>query len=579
MGVDAVAFQSAGQRTEHVIPGTYSRTNYVKNSGGGVSANNACIVGESKGGKPNQLYVFYSPSEAKDTLRGGPLLEAILHAFSPGNDLTPQYIGAMRCNVGTQATRTLRKSAQDIISLKAWDWGAHTNQVKMKLEAGSNVGFKVSFAFGGNVSEEDDVTRPSFSILYTGEGSAATLPRTKPGLTTAITGGAGGENLNLDFNSFSTLDDLVGYIADRPGYAISLIGNGTDKTAELDSVTNQDIKGAEYIVKSDLQSIIDTLVKMPYVGSGNAEFVYAAPSRLIPDLDSDWVYFSGGTNGAASVLAFSDTIDRLENEDIQIIGAATSDEGVHILIRNHCINMNSVENRKERSCLLGGALDESVDDTVTRAKNLGSKFCSLAYPGIYTYDPMDYTKKKYGAPYLYAAKLIGQEVSLAINEPMTNKSVDTLAWEKDLKKGDITKLIKAGVTVGGKSQDNRLATIRNLTTHQGSELQCCERSMMREAMYMARDLRNAYISDVGKAGVDGAEGDAAATFWTKVNSWQKQGLIVRDAEGNLAWGLVIRRVGSATFIEFHCYLTAPNNFFFIDMNVHVYEGSDVSVAA
>jgi hypothetical protein len=578
MGVDAVAFQSAGQRTEHYIPGTYSRTNYVKNSGGGVSANNAIIIGESKGGKPNQLYVFYSPSEAKDVLRGGPLLEAVLHAFSPGNDLTPQYIGAMRVNVGTQANRVLRKSTQDIINIKSWDWGAHTNQMKMKLEEGSNTGYKISFSFGGNATEEDDISRPSFSILYTGGGSAATLTITKTGLTTAVTGGENGENLNLDFNSFPTLDDLVGYIADQPGYSISLIGEGADKTVNLDSVAAQSIK-TELVVKSDLQAIIDALNKNVYVGSGNAVFVASAPSRVVPDFDTDWVYFSGGTNGTASVLEFSNTIDGLENEDVQIIGAATADEGVHILVRNHCINMNSVENRKERSCLLGGGLDESVDATIARAKNLGSKFCSLAYPGIYTYDPMDYTQKKYGAPYLYAAKLIGQEVSLAVNEPMTNKSVDTLAWEKDLKKGDITKLIKVGVTVGGKSQDNRLATIRNLTTHQGNELQCCERSMMREAMYMARDLRNSYISDVGKAGVDGAEGDAAATFWTKVNSWYKQGLIVRDDEGNLAWGLVIRRVGSATFIEFHCYLTAPNNFFFIDMAVHVYEGSDVSVAA
>jgi hypothetical protein len=578
MGVDAVAFQSAGQLTEHYIPGAYSRTNYVKNAGGGVSANNAIIIGESKGGKPNQLYVFYSPTEAKDVLRGGPLLEAILHAFSPGNDLTPQYIGAMRVNVGAQASLVLRKSTQEIINIKAWDWGPHTNQIKMKLEEGSNTGYKVSFAFGGNIAEEDDVSRVSFSILYIGEGSAATLTITKIGLTTAVTGGPGGENLNLDFNSFPTLDDLVGYIADQPGYSISLIGKGTDKTVDLDSVAAQNIK-TELVVKSDLQAIIDILNKNVYVGYGNAVFVAAAPSRIVPDLTTDWAYFSGGTNGSASVQAFSDTIDSLENEDIQIIGAATADEGVHILVRNHCVNMNSVENRKERSCLLGGGLDESVDDAIERAKNLGSKFCSLAYPGIYTYDPMDYSQKKYGAPYLYAAKLIGQEVSLAINEPMTNKSVDTLAWEKDLKRGDLVKLIKAGVTVGGKSEDNRLVTIRNLTTHQGNELQCCERSMMREAMYMARDLRKAYNPDVGKAGVDGAQGDASATFWTKVNSWHKQGLIVRDDEGNLAWGLVIRRVGGATFTEFHCYLTAPNNFFFIDMNVHVYEGSDVSVAA
>jgi hypothetical protein len=77
------------------------------------------------------------------------------------------------------------------------------------------------------------------------------------------------------------------------------------------------------------------------------------------------------------------------------------------------------------------------------------------------------SKKKFASPAMYAAKFIGQEAALALNEPSTNKSVDILAWEKDLKRGDLVQLIKAGVTAGGKSQDNRLATIRSLTTHPG----------------------------------------------------------------------------------------------------------------
>jgi hypothetical protein len=241
--------------------------------------------------------------------------------------------------------------------------------------------------------------------------------------------------------------------------------------------------------------------------------------------------------------------------------------------------MCGVEGRKERMFTVGGSLGESVEQAVTRAKNLGTKYGSLAYPGIYTYDPLDMSKKKWSSPAMYAAKLIGQEAALALNEPSTNKSVDVLAWEKDLRRGDLVTLVKAGVTAGGKSQDNRLATIRSLTTHQGDELQCCERSMMREALYMARDLRDGYLGGVGKPGVDGAGGDAAAIFWTKVNSWYRQGLIVRSDDGSLAWGLVIRRSGSATFIEYHTYLVAPNNFFFITANQHVYEGSDMSVAA
>jgi hypothetical protein len=241
--------------------------------------------------------------------------------------------------------------------------------------------------------------------------------------------------------------------------------------------------------------------------------------------------------------------------------------------------MNSVEGRKERSYFVGGALGETVDKAADRARILGSKFGSLAYPGGYCYDVLDYTKKEFVSPVFYAAKLIGQEASLAINEPMTNKSVDFLAWEKDLNKGDIVKLIKAGVTVGGKSQDNRIATIRSLTNHQGPEMQCCERSMMREAMYMARDLRNAYISSIGKPGVDGSMGDVEATFRTKLSTWHKMGLIIRNDKGDLAWGFNIRRVGSATFIEYHTFLTAPQNFFFITAYQHVYEGSDVAIAA
>jgi hypothetical protein len=240
--------------------------------------------------------------------------------------------------------------------------------------------------------------------------------------------------------------------------------------------------------------------------------------------------------------------------------------------------MCSTEGRKERSFTVGGALGETVEQVVERARILGTKYGSIAYPGGYAYDVLDYSKKEFVSPVFYAAKLIGQEMALAINEPSTNKSVDFLAWEKDLKRGEIVTLIKAGVTVGGKSQDNRIATIRSLTTHQGSELQCCERCMMRESMYMARDLRNAYISEIGKAGVDGSIGDAAAIVATKASIWHKMGLIVRGDKGELYWGFTIRRSGSATFIDYHDYLCAPKNFFFITAYEHVYEGSDVSIA-
>jgi hypothetical protein len=579
MGVDGVNFQSAGQLTTHFIPGVYSRIDYVKNSGGGVSANNAVFVGESNGGEPGKVYWFYSPSKAMEVLRGGPLLKAVLYAFSPGNDLTPQFIGAIRANVGIKASRIMRKGATEILNIPAWDWGLHTNSIKMKLEDGSNQGYKVTFSFEGNEVIVDDISRPSFKITYTGSGTNPKITISKTAVITTVTGGNEGDNLNILFASYKTIEDLVAYINDQPNYTCVIAAdNPKNLTEHLDSVTDASIS-AEYTARSDLQAIIDAVKSIPYAGGSDVQFLAAAPSRIVPDLDTDWVYFTGGSNGTASVMAYSDAIDILETEDVNMIATDTPDDAVHIMLRNHCINMNSTEGRKERSFFVGGDLGESVEDVMERARILGTKFGSIAYPGGYSYDVLDYSKKEFVSPVFYAAKLIGQEAALAINEPMTNKSVDFLAWEKDLKKGDIVKLIKAGVTVGGKSQDNRIATIRSVTTHQGNELQCCERSMMREAMYMARDLRNAYLSSIGKPGVDGSLGDVAATFWTKVSIWHKMGLIVRDDKGNLAWGFNVRRVGSATFIEYHTYLTAPQNFFFITAYQHVYEGSDVSIAA
>lgn len=576
MGVDSVPFQSAGQRTEHYIPGAYSRTNYVKSAGGGVSANRAVFIGESKGGKPNTLYWFYSPSEAIDTLRSGPLLEAVLCAFSPGGDLVPQMVGAMRTNPGTQSSRTLKASTTDVILVKAWDWGLHTNQLKMKLEAGTAAGSKkVTLSFLGSESAIDNIVRPSIEIQYVGAGSAATMSISKTALTTTVTGAD--DSLNVDFASFPTIEDLVNYINDHSAYTcVAKTGDLTQKSAHLDGVTGQAIKATSYVAYSNLQAIIEAIAKNPYAYS--AAFVDAAPTRVVPDVDTDWVYFSGGSHGACTVTEYTASLSALENEDVQIIGSSATDEAVHILIRNHCINMSSVEGRKERMFLVGGAAGETVDQAIARAKNLATDTGSLAYPGFVHYDFSDYSVKKTYSPAMYAAKLIGQEVALAINEPMTNKSVDILSWEADLKKGDLVKLIQAGVTAGGKSQDNRLATIRSLTTYQGNELQRCERSMRRESNYMSRDLREAISKSVGSAGDDSSGGTEEAIFWTKVKAWHGEGLIVKADDGSLAWGLVIRRSGSATYIEYHTYLTAPKNFFFITANQHVYEGSTESVS-
>lgn len=576
MGVDRVIFESAGQRSEHIIPGAYSRNNFEIQAGGGVAANNAVILGPSGGGEPNKVLYFRSPSEARATLKSGALLEGVLHAFAPGGGRVPQRVGAMRVNVGTQASSAYVVSMANQIVLTAWDWGLHTNQLKRKLSAGTDQNtYKVQVQLGnGAVETFDNISRSSFSLRYTGAGASAVAAVDATGLTTTMDGQPG---LSVAFASFVTIADVVNYLNDQTGYeAVLLTGDGTQLTAELDHVTGQNIKSGAVTFKSNLQAIIEAFRRSAYIGS--AVHPSDVSARTVPSNDSNWVYFTGGTAGTTDATAYTNSLIALEQENVQILSTVSVDEAVHLLISDHCTRMSSVEGKKERMAWVGGAYGETVSATVGKAKNLASDLVNLCYPGFTQYDVLNPNLgvTEYSAA-MYACKLLGMETALAINEPVTNKQVAVLGWGKTLTKGEIETLISSGVTAGAKSDDGLFVTIRGVTTWQSSELQRCERSMVREAQYMARDFRNAVKGDVGRpANLVGA-GTINSILSSKATQWYNQGLILKAADRGFVWGVVISEVGDALFVEYHVYLTAPRNFIFSTSNLHVLTQINVAI--
>ena len=78
MGVSPAIFESAGQRSEHYVPGVYGRSFNVS-SPSGISAGNLCIMGKSNGGEPYKMLEFGSLADAKQALVGGELLDAIAY--------------------------------------------------------------------------------------------------------------------------------------------------------------------------------------------------------------------------------------------------------------------------------------------------------------------------------------------------------------------------------------------------------------------------------------------------------------------------------------------------------------------
>lgn len=566
MGVDPATFSSAGQFSQHYIPGAYSRNNFIANEGGGVSSGNVCILGDVDLGEPQKLLVFDSANNGRAELQSGEGLEGLIQAFKPGNDLTPQQIGFMRVNPGTQSSRDLELSAVDVFKVKSFSYGVPMNQLRLKFSAGTVVGsHKIETEFKGTTQEQDDVERKSFSLQYTGAGSAATMTIDATTLTTLVTGGPGSEDLNITLADLPTISELVEFINNHAAYgATVLTSTPTELSSEIDAVTTQDIFTAAYTVKSDYQAVYEALLADTFIDSVTKEGVI----RTVPDYDADFVYLTGAISGTYLTTDFTDALTVLEQEDIQLIVTTSTDAAVHALIRNHCIDMNAIDGRKERQFYVGGALAEDVAAVKVRSIALNSSFGSLCSPGYYQFN--DAGVRTLMAPALYACEQAGMVSALALNNPTTSKAMNVLEWEKNYTRSEMNELIKAGVLIGGKDSDQQYITIRSLTTYQAASLQQNEASIMRETLYQAADLRKRM--DRALTGTPNIGNDQLATvdsvFERTIKEWHALGIIV--ANGSQLYSGYTRVIsGDQIIIEYNTWNTAPTNFVFITHNISV----------
>ncbi len=565
--VKPALFQSGDFASQHFLPGAFSRINFVRGSGGLVSISNAVIMGDSRNGQPNTLLAFGNAAEAEATLKSGALLDAIRHAFKPGGGLVPQLIYAWRVNPGTQSIHNYQESSNTMIEAKAKDYGLDTNQIKTKLEAGTSSGKKITIAFKTNDDEVyDNVEKESFQIQYTGAGSPATMNITKLQIDTTITGGPGGQDLTILFASFATIEDVVNYINDQTDYTCTVLtSTPTDPSSELDSIASQDILSTTYDAHSDLQALIDALNLTSWV---EANYYTAAATRGIPDNEASWVYFTGAIDGAYTATEWGISLTAMEAKDAQLIGSSSEDAAIHALIKSHCETMNGVTGKNERQFILGGAAGETVAQASTRSVNLTSDAGMLKYPGFTHYDFNDYTKTRTWSPVYYAAKIIGMVTTLSLQEPITNKAVDVLAWEKDLTSTEAVTLIKAGVSCGITTRSGRLVNARGVNTYQGNLLQQNEFSMMRIAFIVARDLRTAIEeSFVGHALTNTQLGKIDGVVIGKLSQYADAGYFTGNPQ---YWGYVKTVLGDQVKVEYDANLTPPTNFIFITSHLHVF---------
>lgn len=568
MGVSPAIFESAGKKTEHLKPGVYTRRNTVAATKG-LGADKLVVIGVSTAGKPCTMLKFSTPAEAKNTLLGGSLLDGILHAFNGSNDYIPQKVYGFVVNDNTQAALAMKSGNTPILNVKTNIYGIPANQLKLWLKDGTT-GKKVQFSFKNNEGSIDNIIRPSFSLIYNGEGSTPTCTITSTGIKLqAVVDGEATDVFETTWEEQETVSELVARINDTEVYAANLLDlTEGAKTTELDVCSATQLSANATKFYSNVQALIEALESVQYIGNGNVTLAEGA-TRTMPDNNDGYVYFSGAVAGTSTIDDWTGALDALAKEKVQSITTPSTEENIHILISDHCSMCNTVAQKKERQFLVGMAIGATLEQAKAEAAKLNSEFGSLVMHSAEASNPLTGNSEEISGA-LLACKAAGMENSMGSSNPLTNKVIKVSSFYGS---EDYDEQIANGIMPFGKNDEDELVCIRAMTTYQSDNLALNERSCVRESLFMDRDFRAAYSRTIG-TNDEPSESDVAGILIARAADWYKSGLITKDDKQNDVFNIKVSFDGDKTYVEYDRYLRTPRNFVFGTSNNLIYKSAE-----
>lgn len=383
----------------------------------------------------------------------------------------------------------------------------------------------------------------------------------------------------FSFETYSTVEELVEAVNEvfSESADIQAVFNteakSSDLSSNLDNVNATLYPDNEINLTSNLHYMIQLLESTGLIEVDTTEM----SQRTFPDAVSSFTPFSGGDNGQCTTVEYEKALELLKKENIQLISTTSEDEPVHLLIKSHCEECNSRTGKRERQAIVGGKLNESVVDVKERAKTIGSEFVALCSPGYYDYDYSDplRQRKKYYSPAFYACKMLGQQAAMEVGEPSTKKEVSHFGWEKEYSDTELDELIEAGVWCGEKETNEygttRFQTARSITTSKEDNILLVEFSVIREELYISRDLRAAVnTKTIGVKGLDSLTASQETKVKQRLDDYKKRGLL-RTYDTT---SVKVSVDGDVTKIEWSGCPALPNNFNFITNKYTVYRDKE-----
>lgn len=532
------------------------------------SDNRVVIMGDMVGVIPPKTLMSITPSTAKEILH--PSNEEARLAcdlvFSPskGGTLGASQVYLLATNPSENASLTTTGYV-----LSSYMYGYAANQISVKQESDTS-GKKVTVVYEGNIESFRYIEKESFSIQYTGSGSACAMTidiaegTGHHKLTTSCTG-ASADDLVLDFAIYTTIQSLVDAINATGKYDATVLTSRpkVDLCMQLDSCTATAIKASAATVKSDLQAIVDTInARSGYLQATRVADAGAAPTNF------DTTFLSGGTDGTTASDDWIEAFDVLKTADIQVVLPLTSDEDILLMADAHCQYMSGPIGKNERVFFFGtdnqtwtsaATRLASVTAISATAKLINSDRGVYAGLGSYHYDA--YGNLKLYPGYITAAMYAGIAAGANSTVPITRKYLNCVGLETDLRIDEINELIEAGaaVPIPDVVQGAGYVVSRGVTTWSGDDdLLKIELSVRRGCDYIAKEVRNRHELLVGKPGTEAID----ATIINVTNAVlqaAKKAEMIRSYDPKATQ---LRAEGTIRYVDYSAVPILPINFIF-----------------
>lgn len=542
----------------------------------GLSVGNVlALIGRSEGGKPNSAIRIGGPQEARAMLRGGEGLKAVEKAFDPSAQTgAPAEVVFIRVNPAVQSALSLKDSgAATVIELKSTDYGLYTNQIKAKIEAGTNRGLKISTQLDNDYYTKDDIYRDAFSVQYI--GAEATGVMTVSGASVILQAPSGTTVATIDLNAFPTIQQVVDRINAVAGFSSSVLdGNGNKPSLNgLDYVTVQDVKTAPYIAAANLQAVVDWFNSQAegFITAERVAGVGKVPAAI------NWTYLAGGSDGIVTNQEWSDAYDEvLQSVDVQWVVPLSGSASIHAMNDSHVAYMSNVA-RMERRGICGTVSGTTDAEAIAAAKALNSDRTSLVHLGFYDYD--DAGALTLFEPYILAAQIAGSFAGSNPGTALTNKALKVRGLERKLRNPTDTDQLILGGVLAVEDTPNGYKVVQSISTWLiNDNYNRVEVSVGVALDFTARNVRNALDVLRGEKGNPITMGRAKNIADTALRELarpepQGPGVLAGDEANPPYKNIVVSLEGDVLRVEFQCSPVIPVNYIPVTIFAVPYSGS------